>query len=164
MLHHLPAREEVVARAVPWLRPGGRLVAEEPDFTCADASPYPPLRAFLHAFETFMRSRVGTDYRWARRLPLVLADAGLEEVTMGVEAYHTGEGHPGGSGRAFWRASVAQAGPSLVAAALLDAGDLAECLALLDDPGCHDLLFTVVAACGRRPFPSAAPPPRLSPT
>ena len=147
MLHHLPGRNAVVARAVPWLVPGGWLVAEEPDFTCADASPYPPLRAYVHAFEAFMRKRIGTDYRWARWLPVVLAEAGLETVTMSVQAYHTGEG----SGGAFWRASVAQAGPALVEAALLDADELADCLALLDDPDCHDLLFTVVAAWGRCP-------------
>lgn len=78
VLVNLPQREEVLAKAVTWLAPGGWLVLEDLDTFPVDSSPHPALRRFSDAFEKFLADSHGADYRWAwRRPPAALAEAGL---------------------------------------------------------------------------------------
>ncbi len=83
VLMNIPARDEVLARLVRALRPGGVLMVEEEDvFPLALASG--PYGEAWRAFEAAMRSS-GVDSEWARDLPARLAAAGLTDVEADVD-------------------------------------------------------------------------------
>ncbi len=117
LLANLPEREEVLAKAVTWLVPGGWLVIEDPDRTPLDASPHPVLRRFGDAVEQLVAESHGADLRWARRrLPAALAEVGLVELGISVSVKTVGDG---GADDAAYRMTMAQARPGLVDRGLL---------------------------------------------
>jgi SAM-dependent methyltransferase len=93
VLMHLPERDRVLGDLVRSLRPGGRVLFEEMDGG--------PLEIFaseiyLEAWRVAIaaQERAGISYSWARRLPSLLAGAGLADV--GAEClcvlYESGNG------------------------------------------------------------------------
>lgn len=85
VLAHLPQREEVLAKLVAALRPGGWLLCEDLDeMTIALVAPEDPaVRDLYIRVESAVgaaMSRRGADYRFGRRLPARLVAAGLVEV------------------------------------------------------------------------------------
>ncbi|MGH3853504.1 MAG: class I SAM-dependent methyltransferase [Pseudonocardiaceae bacterium] len=149
LLVNLPEREEVLAKAVSWLAPGGWLVTEELDLFMVGSSPHPAFRRFIDAFERLLADSHGADFRWARRrLPAALAEAGLVELGMSVSVQHVGDGSPDD---AFYRMSMAQLRSGLVGRGLLSEDQYTAGIAPLDDPAVLDALFANVAAWGRRP-------------
>ena len=60
-----------------WLAPGGWLVVEEPALYPVDSSAHAYFRRCLYAYARVMAATQGADLRWSRRLPPVLARAGL---------------------------------------------------------------------------------------
>ena len=149
LLVNLPEREEVLAKAVRWLAPGGWLVVEDLDVFPVDSSPHPALRRFSGAFEKLLAESHGADYRWARRrLPAALAEVGLVELGMAVSAKQVGDGS---ADDAIYRMSMAQFRPGLVSSGLLSETEYTAGMAALDDPAIIDTLSASIAAWGRRP-------------
>lgn len=149
LLVNLPEREEVLAKAVTWLAPGGWLVTEDIDYFPVDSSPHPALRRFIAAFEQLLADSHGADFRWARRrLPAALAALGLVQLGMSVSAKHVGDGSPDD---AAYRMSMAQVRSGLVGLGLLSEAEYTAGIALFDDPAVVDTPFANVAAWGRRP-------------
>jgi SAM-dependent methyltransferase len=146
---NLPGREEVLAKAVSWVAPGGWLVIEDPDSTPTDSSPHPLLRRFGDAVEQLAAESHGADLRWARRrLPAALAEAGLVELGISVSVKTIGDG---GVDDAAYRMTMAQARPGLVGRGLLSEAEYEAGMALLDEPGVIDAPFANIIAWGRRP-------------
>lgn len=79
LLHHLPERNAVMGRLAAALKPGGRLVLEEPDFHPVLATDNPTLRDFWEGWLAWARAQ-DIDYFVARRIPPVLVKLGLHDV------------------------------------------------------------------------------------
>jgi SAM-dependent methyltransferase len=84
VLHHLPERAQVVHRLATCLRPGGWLVASEPDTTGAWTQSGP-----LEVAEFFVQllgrvAELGVDYRWGAEIPATMKAAGLDSVEAGM--------------------------------------------------------------------------------
>ena len=149
LLVNLPEREEVLAKVVTWLVPGGWLVTEDLDLFPVDSSPHPTLRRFIDAFEQLLADSHGADFRWARRrLPAALAEVGLVELGMSVSIKHVGDGSPDD---AAYRMSMAQLRSGLVGRGLLSEAEYTAGIAPLDDPAVLDAPLANIAAWGQRP-------------
>jgi SAM-dependent methyltransferase len=154
VLEHITAREKAVRRMASWLKPGGWLVVES-------ATPVPALAGragvgrCLAALGELMSVSVGTDPNWARRLPLPLEDAGLVDCQA--------EGHAipvrGGSSAARWMAATHRLveEPAL-ARGVVTKADLVAAYTAYADPNYVDYTWLTIAAHGRRPELSPAPP------
>src|SRR5262245_16870273 len=80
LLHHLPYPEQVIARMVAALRPGGWLLLEEPDFFPVYTSPSQLYVEFMVALVNTVVAASGRDCFWARALPGLIAGQGLTAV------------------------------------------------------------------------------------
>jgi SAM-dependent methyltransferase len=105
VLMHIPQREQVLARLITALRPGGVLLVEEHDIF-----PLEPLAggAYAEAWQIFvdrMRS-AGLAPDWARDLPALADSLGLDDVVaeVDVQLFRGGSDHAG-----FWGLTWLQA-------------------------------------------------------
>ncbi len=146
LLEHLPERDRALDRLVSALKPGGRLVVEDYDWTGFgfDPSDERETRAAL-AIITFM-ANAGFDQAYGRRLTGALTARGLVDVHGEGRSLVIDAGHPG---FAFFALSFRQLAPHVVQAGLLDEQDAAAVQAELD-AGRHRIITpSVVAAIGR---------------
>ena len=145
VLMHLPDDPEIVRRMVSWLRPGGWLLLEEPDFGMwlADADPiwatHPD--AWHQTFPNGSLSRGRTLLGQIRQFGLVDvgADAELDIIEAGTPLAE------------FYSLSMAAIGPAAVEAGALTVEQAA---ALVDRPTNSDFLgcgFAHIGVWGRRP-------------
>ena len=149
LLHHLPHPEQVIARMVAALRPGGWLLLEEPDFFPVYTSPSPLYVDFMVALVDTVVAASGRDCFWARALPALVAGQGLAEVG--------GEGdiallHGGSPIAAFFQLTGEQIRDTMLAAGALSAERFEAALALLDDPTFWAFAGAGIAVWGRRPM------------
>jgi SAM-dependent methyltransferase len=94
LLVNVPAPEEVVAEAVRLVRPGGYVAVLEPDIALGVC--YPPdssLARLIELLRTAYRT-AGADLYLGRRLPHLLATAGLENIAVQARAEVRPSGHP----------------------------------------------------------------------
>jgi 2-polyprenyl-3-methyl-5-hydroxy-6-metoxy-1,4-benzoquinol methylase len=152
VLLHLPERHLVLDRLVSRLRPGGWLVVE--DFDC-ERTPVAaaPSREDRELFESVHRTFLGllrdrgADTAWGRSLPAALAEHGLREVSATTHAVTWRGGSPEID---LHRVNVEQLADRLLASGV-DIGQLADFLALIDDPGFAVRSYPLVSAAGVRP-------------
>jgi hypothetical protein len=152
VLEHLPSRSEVVVRLVKALRPGGVLVLEDLVFGAAllpVVSPSLKAAAFsraIPAMEAGFRA-AGADPEFGLQLRAAVAAAGLRDV----DAELTCRLVRGGSAEsAFYSMALQDLGPRLITAGLLTPDDLAEPLALVEDPVSRWFSLCMVIAWGWR--------------
>jgi 2-polyprenyl-3-methyl-5-hydroxy-6-metoxy-1,4-benzoquinol methylase len=97
LLHHLPERRAVVTRMAHWLKPGGWLFIQEPDFYPTWTVEPASQKQFWEKFIQWA-ARHQIDYYVGRRVPAWLQADGLLDINS--------EGHAilynGGSGFAAW--------------------------------------------------------------
>ncbi|MFF3920210.1 class I SAM-dependent methyltransferase [Streptomyces sp. NPDC001852] len=141
---HLPDRDEMIARAVGWLSPGGWLVVEEPYDLPPGTSPFPLVQRILTAYQHTHRQH-GADMTWARGLPALLARNALTEV-----AFAGNLGCMGGLAKDRWRPLIERAAPALLASGLVSDADLGAFTELLEDPTFVDIPQMTISAWGRR--------------
>ncbi|MGP4002299.1 class I SAM-dependent methyltransferase [Streptomyces sp. 8N706] len=130
VLCHLPARDEVLARAFEWLTPGGWLLVEDVYTLPVGSSPYAAMNRYAKAAQNAAQMR-GADMQWGNRVPGILATLGFGHVAAEAKPRLVGTG---GLPDDLWRINLKQAGRRLVSDGLLTQDDLDECLALLDNP------------------------------
>jgi SAM-dependent methyltransferase len=141
VLVHVTDPEHAVARMAGWLRPGGVLVAEEP---WTDVARLAPDRTAARAAGALR----DIDGSFARRLPQVMHDAGLERVRAEAAL----EFFTGGSGRAaFFRRVLEGGAASLVAAGELSRDEVEEMRERFADPEQIDCGWPRIGAVGWRP-------------
>jgi SAM-dependent methyltransferase len=144
---HLPQRDQVVARALDWLAPGGWFVVEDVYTLPVGSSPYPAMNVYAKAAFESARAR-GADMQWGTKLPGIMAQLGYVDIDVETKPRMIGLG---GLADDLWRLNLRQAGPHLIAKGLFTAEALDECLALLDDPGFVDVRYIGISVRGRKP-------------
>ncbi|WP_165845691.1 class I SAM-dependent methyltransferase [Streptacidiphilus pinicola] len=146
VLTHLPHPEGVVRQMASWLKPGGFLVIEDPSYLPAQASPYPDFAALLVACERLLERTHGTDNSWARRIPRVMADAGLTNLKMSADLSVCGRDD---LEDAYWRQCFSQAFPALVASGLMTEQQINRAMEHLDRPEFTDVAWMMVSCWGQ---------------
>jgi SAM-dependent methyltransferase len=146
VLHHVSDAEAAVVNLVASARPGGAVLLIEPDFLPVSVAE-PEVRAFWDGWLAWSRGQ-GIDYFIGRRLPAMLSGLGLEEVGATAETAH----YNGGSAWAvYWRQTVAELRPRLVASGKLDDRLIDTFLARCADPAWWTQTIAFTAVAGRAP-------------
>ncbi len=123
LMLHLPHPERALVEMRRLLKPGGILICEDGDLTTAESEPPSTLDAFALLFGQLGPAR-GLDYRLGRRLYHLVRAAGFDsaEVTFNQPALARG------AGKRLLELSVAEAGPAMVEAGLVNVGELDQIL------------------------------------
>jgi SAM-dependent methyltransferase len=141
VLVHLSDPERALARIAGWVKPGGVILAEEPWTDVARLAPDPAAARAAAALDDI-------DGAFARRLPQLLRDVGLERV----RGEATLDFFDGGSREAaFFRRVLEGAAASLVASGRLAPEDAQAMKARFEDPAFVDCGWPRIAAVGRKP-------------
>jgi ubiquinone/menaquinone biosynthesis C-methylase UbiE len=149
LLEHLPQRDAVLAGMVSATRPGGWVLIE--DFDWSTALMVDPPSATHDKVATAIRElfiRHGYTPSYGRRLPRALAEAGLTDVRTRAQAVQVAADRKRGLPQ--WELLADQFGPALLAARLVEAGDLDAFHELWHDG--HTICFSplMVSSWGRR--------------
>lgn len=147
LLHHLPERRAVVSRLVNWLKPGGWLFVDEPDFYPA-ATVQPASQKGL--WEAFLRwaANQQIDYFIGRKVPVWLQEEGLEQISS--------EGHVslynGGSDFArWWELGLQEIADRVRNEGGVDGAILDEFFALSHDPTYWTMTIAFTGSIARKP-------------
>lgn len=147
VLVHLSDPRRALERMAVWLKAGGVLVAEEP---WTDVARLAPDAVVAEAAEALGETLDGS---FARRLPLVLSEIGLERVKADAELRF----FEGGTSRAaFHGRALEGACTRLVAAGKLDAAQVRELQRRFDDPTFCDCGWPHIGVTGWKPAPLPA--------
>jgi SAM-dependent methyltransferase len=147
VLEHIPQRDAVLARLVPWLAPNGALVIVDCASFPVFSSPNAVYRAAMKAWVDVL-ALTGTDYEWTRRFPEPLQRHGYRDV----EAATMARSVQGGSHEArFWSLTLETLRARIIEAGLLGSADIDEAQRLLADPQFWDVGPAFIAAWGKRP-------------
>jgi SAM-dependent methyltransferase len=162
LLVHVPGRQRALKRMVAAVRPGGWVMAEDPDHGGAmipALSRYvdPPEHAELwervfHGLDALFTS-VGADASFGPRLPRALAEAGLEQISAEL---HTPLLH--GGARSLLQLTIQQLQAPLASTGLATDREIERFLELLAQPSFGYLPFVMVTAWGQRPAADADKP------
>jgi SAM-dependent methyltransferase len=147
LLCHLPQREELLRRAVDWVRPGGWLVVEDLSVRPTDTSPHPLFRKVTRAGEELLAMTVGTDLRWADKLVGHFPELGLDDVDFSTAPGTVGDRS---ATDAFWTATFDQAVPTLLDKGLLTLHDIGAMRALHRSPAFNDTGISLISVRGRK--------------
>jgi len=145
VLMHQPEREQLLARLVDALKPGGWLLVEEQDLFPISAVASGLYADTWAAFHRAARSH-GARGDWARELPSLLARQGLDQVGAEGDVPFFAGGSPMAE---FWRLTWEQLRVGIVKAGA-DEQDVERALCLLADPEQQFIGPAIVAAWGRR--------------
>lgn len=153
VLNHLSEREQVIARLVRALRPGGWLVLEDCDmeYTAVLDSPAADTATLidkvLRAGTEALR-KGGFDPDWGTRQYTALRDAGLTDVA--ASGYVTACGADS-AGTELWRASYRQLRDQMIDTGLLTAAELDDWFTATNDPSYMVSSPMLISTRGRRP-------------
>lgn len=141
---HLDEPERVISRMTQWLRPGGRLVVEEPDGLLARHGEDPAWRRLWASVTGYS----GFDVDCGRSLPRKFSDAGLVDV----DAVGWAPLIRPGTALAMWnRMSFNAFGPAAISGGVLAQADFDAAAARLDQPDFLEFGVLWVSCSGRRP-------------
>jgi SAM-dependent methyltransferase len=154
VLHHIASPEKAVQRMAAALKPGGALLSIEPDMLPATtAQPESMLKFWQGWLEWSVEA--GIDFFIGRKMPAMMAVAGLESVSA--------EGHSalfnGGSPWAnYWLRTLRELRPRLLQAGNVTEIMLNEVESLYADPNYWTSIISFVATSGRKSRASRADP------
>ena len=146
VLSQIPRPLEALEHWRKWLKPGGVVVTEDFYFM-------PPADAATDLGRTILEGYVkaagdsGTDLRLARRLPSLLARAGLRDIGSAVRPLGPGQG---AAENALMDVRMRVERGALVRNGLMTDEQISEWLLTLDDPTCQDITTLGVRAWGRK--------------
>jgi SAM-dependent methyltransferase len=155
LLAHLPAREQVLAKLVAALAPGGRLLIEEWDWgSYGPAFPSPEAQRTIDAFTQFGVS-YGFEPYLGRRLPTIFRRLGLEQVdAIGHVLTYRGENSPI---EPIYRQTFKRLIPAVLNAGLLTTEDVEGFFERFDDPEYDFTTQTMMSVWGYKAPASAHP-------
>ncbi|MBD0675146.1 hypothetical protein BU198_31710 [Streptomyces sp. CBMA156] len=149
VLMHLPQRERIIQRMLPWLAPGGVLLVEDlVHFPRHGLPASSPLRRVIDAWWASLATSFGMDDTWGVRVAAAMRDTGYEKVRSEADlpAFHAGSPIA-----EFSRLTIQAVAPRLVSTGLLSEADVHAGLEEIDDPGHLSFPIAVVATSGHRP-------------
>jgi SAM-dependent methyltransferase len=157
VMEHLPARDEVIARLVSALRPGGVLVLEDFVFggvaseavevAVSPAANGPAMTRVLQAISTAFGA-IGADSLYGLQLPAALSTAGLHDVDAELTYRLIAGGSPQS---AFYSQTLHERAAQLVELGLLTLADADQTKAFVDDTSARWLSLGVLTSRVRRP-------------
>jgi SAM-dependent methyltransferase len=147
MLHHLPQRREVVAKLTQWVRPGGWLFIQEPDFYPTSSVEPERQRRFWQDFLQWSEDHQ-IDYFVGRKVPSWLHDEGLVELTA---EGHTTVYNGGSTFARWWQLGIAEISDRLQDEQGVEKAVLEQFFRLYEDPDYWTMTIAFTAATGRRP-------------
>ncbi|MGX7828159.1 class I SAM-dependent methyltransferase [Actinokineospora sp. 24-640] len=142
VLCHLAARDEVLARAAGWLRPGGWLVVTDPFQLPEETAPFPVVARIMAAYRA---TQPGADLTWVRGVPSLMGAAGLADIEFAARPACLGN-----LDRDRWRPLIEHAAPALLAGGMVTETDLAEFRSRLGEPAFVDIPQVSFTVWGRR--------------
>ena len=148
VLEHLTGRERALDRLVRALKPGGRLVIEDYDWTSFGFDPDGDVESRAANAVVALMTQAGFDATFGRRVVSALAARKLENVHGEARALVIDKSHPGS---AFFVLSFEQLAPATVQAGLLTDADVTAMRARLEADDWHVFTPALVAAVGRKP-------------
>ena len=144
---HLPNRNEVLARAVRWLAPGGWLVIGDLFSFPEEFSTYELRRRFLSGMAKLYQAQ-GSDMAWAPTMPSRMGQEGLLAIGTRMMANNVGDGS---AYDRFSLVNTRQHCTYLVERGLLTTEEMDQLVAQLDDPTFLELRTITIYAWGQRP-------------
>jgi SAM-dependent methyltransferase len=147
VLHHVADAEAAVTNLVASARPGGAILLIEPDFLPVSIAEPPEIQAFWQGWLAWSREQ-GINYFIGRRLPAALASRGLHDVGATAETALYNGGSPWA---VYWRETVIELRPRLVASGKLDDRSIDTFLAQCADPAWWTQTIAFTAVDGRIP-------------
>ena len=147
VLHHVADAGAAVANLVASARPGGAILLIEPDFLPVSIAEPPQIRVFWEGWLAWSREQ-GIDYFIGRRLPAMLSGPGVQNVEATAETALYNGGSPWA---VYWRETVIELRPRLVASGKLDDRSIDTFLAQCADPAWWTQTIAFTAAGGRIP-------------
>lgn len=146
LLHHLPARRQVLERMVGWTRPGGWVFVHEPDFTPSLRVEPPDQRRFWEQFLAWA-DRQQIDYFVGLRVAPWLQEMGLVQLDSEGRAAV----YPGGSEWAeWWVRALDEVSARLVDEGGVEPATLDHLHRLYADPTYWTSTISFTATLGRR--------------
>jgi SAM-dependent methyltransferase len=147
VLHHVGDVAAAVANLVASARPGGAILLIEPDFLPVSVAEPAEVRAFWDGWLAWSRGQ-NIDYFVGRKLPPMLAGLGVADVTATAE---TALYHGGSPWAVYWRETVIELRPRLVASGQLDGRLIDTFLARCEDSSWWTQTIAFTAIAGRCP-------------
>ncbi|WP_394832949.1 methyltransferase domain-containing protein [Pendulispora rubella] len=81
VLSHIPERDDILRRAISWLKPGGAILVEDYYVLSLEHIHREEIKAVFSALaRTFVTQ--GSDIHWGRRIPNKLAELGIRDLAM----------------------------------------------------------------------------------
>ncbi len=165
LLEHLSGRDIALKRIVTALKPGGWAIIEDIDWGSVLAKPssirvHPPerTRLLLKSWRALVKVMIayGYDPEYGRKLPSLLAEAGLEDISADIRGPLLRGGSPGMAAATY---SLIQLRDRFIEMKLLSEKEIDRVLSWVQDPKMFAMWIPLTAAWGRKPgarVPSAA--------
>jgi SAM-dependent methyltransferase len=147
LLHHLPARFEVIIKLAGAVKPGAFLVLVEPDIHPALSADSPAWRVFWEGFLGWADMK-GVDYFIGRKVPTKLRELGFEDVQSHEETIMYNSGSDAAE---YYLLFIEEVGSQFVEACSVTQNQIEEVTALLKNLNFWTMNFCFVATCGRKP-------------
>jgi len=150
LLMHLPDPVETLTKLAAALRPGGLLLAEEPDFGLFHYGGHPDsLEMSEIAHRTFdsMKEAGIFNAQFGRSLPALLSACGLSLLGTRIETPVSGPGEPDYE---LARATALESAPKLAAAGIVTEANVTRLEDYFSQPGAVLTCSSLVAAWGRK--------------
>ena len=147
LLHHLPQRRAVVSRLVRWLKPGGSVMLEEPDFYPTWTVEPATQHQFWSDFVNWAAAHQ-IDYYVGRKVAPWLAEEGMTDISAeGHTLVHNG----GSEFAQWWVSSISEVADALQSEAGISKVVLDEFYDLYQDPRYWTMSIAFTATTARRP-------------
>jgi SAM-dependent methyltransferase len=147
VLHHVGNVPAAVQNLVASARPGAAVLVIEPDFLPVSVAEPAPVREFWQGWLAWSREQ-GIDYFIGRRLPLMLAQAGLTDVGAAAETVLYNGGSPWAE---YWRQTIEELRGPLAASGHLGQRAIGAFLGYCADPAWWTQTIAFTAVHGRKP-------------
>jgi len=146
VLHHLPERREVVARMAKWIKPGGWLLVQEPDFYPTWTVEPQSQRKLWEEFVAWAASHQ-IDYYVGRKIPSWLQAEGLAAIeSEGHAALYNG----GSTFAQWWDYGLREIADRLKSEGGVSEEALSEFFRLASDPGYWTSTIAFTATIGQK--------------
>jgi 2-polyprenyl-3-methyl-5-hydroxy-6-metoxy-1,4-benzoquinol methylase len=148
LLHHLPERRAVVSKVARWLKPGGYLFIQEPDFYPTWAVEPPSQKQFWEQFIQWAAAHQ-IDYYVGRKVPAWLQAEGLVSISSEGHAILYNGGSPFAE---WWDDGICEVADKVQTAGVISEATLDEFFTLYRDPTYWTTTIAFTATTAQHPI------------